>query len=144
MDDASSAPASFHVDTADVLAVTVGGLAGLWLLPAEAGWWTERVVVPLCALAVLTAKRSVLPTLPPRPDVHPVTRLGFLFLSILGSVSALGGLALVFVEVPDLDAVALGWPQARVCRSVLFSGGALLAAATVLDRLFLKAGPEGG
>ena len=134
----------FNVDTVDVLAITIGGLIGLWLLPADPGWWLERVVVPVVALGALTAKRFLLPTLPPRRDTHPLLRMVFLFLSIVGTVCTLGGGAMLVVDVPDLDGSAFGWPQERVRNALLVCGVGLMLLSTLLDRAWLKGASRAG
>lgn len=133
----------FNVDTVDVLAITIGGLVGLWLLPADPPYWLERIVVPCCAFGAVTAKRVFLPTAPARTDVGPLQRMGFLFLSIIGTVCTLGGFALVAFDVPELEGPGPGWPEGRLQHLLLGGGAALLTISALLDRVFLKGDAPG-
>lgn len=131
-------PMDFHVDTLDVFAISLGGLIGLALLPEDPGWLVERVVVSICVLVVITAKRLFVPTAPGRQDTSVLTRMLFLFLSIVGTACTFGGFALAMFYVPELETPRPGWPEGRLQHVLVVSGFGLLGVSAILDRLFLK------
>lgn len=128
----------FNVDTVDVFTISLGGLLGLMLLPADPSAWLEEVVICTCVLVFISIKRFFLPTPAERPNTTVGMRMLFLFLSIIGTGCTFGAIALGIYDVPELEQPSPGWPEGRLQLVLLSSGLGLLATSVILDRWLLK------
>ena len=128
----------FNVDTVDVFTISLGGLLGLALLPADPSLSLEEVVIGTCVLVFVSIKRFFIPTPAQRTDTTMGTRMLFLFLSIIGTGCTFGAIALGIYDVPELEQPSPGWPDGRLQLLLLTSGLGLLAASVFLERWLLK------
>ena len=120
-----------NFDTLDILAGAIGVTFAFMLLPQPVDRFTERVVVPLSMLAMVTIKRFFFPTKEANPDSNTGVRMAYLFIAIAGTIAS--GLALLarFADLQDFSDPA-------VIENLLGVGIALLFFATFIDRRWLK------
>ena len=120
-----------NFDTLDILAVAMGaGFAfSLLSLPADRG--TERIVVGLSVLAMVTLKRYFIKTKQPNPNSNAGIRLAYLFIALVGTVCV--GLPLIAMLADFRNEFREG-----VIEALLGSGIVLLLIATYVDRKLLK------
>ena len=110
----------FNVDTLDVMAVSLGVLVGLGILPEDADLMTEKVVVAVCLTVPLALKRRLLPTARSNPESGLVARMLFLLFSITGTLCTFAGVALTFLDVPEVELPRPGWPEGRLVQVLLY------------------------
>ena len=128
----------YNYDTLDIMAACLGGVLAFALVPFEMNWATERLVVPGAAFACILMKRRLVPTMPPRRDSSRLARLIYLWVAIVGTALAGGGMALAMFDVPEFEQPVAGLPEGWLMMSLLASGGVLLGIATAMDRAWLK------
>lgn len=127
-----------EVDTLDVFVVIVGLCCGFWIMSMP---WVESMISYTSELedyllagmvaALLFLKRVFLPTPSRREGVPPSVRMGYLFIAIVGALSACGALVGAWLarqsgEALDQIFVTLG-----------IGGTGLLLVAVVIERHFI-------
>jgi FtsH-binding integral membrane protein len=120
-----------NFDTLDVLAAAIGVVIAFMILPNPVDRMTERIVVPLCMLAIVTLKRFFIRTREPNPESNTSIRMIYLLIAIIGTICM--GIALLAM-VADLQELN----QPDIVEVMLGSGIALLIVATFIDRRWLK------
>jgi polyferredoxin len=120
-----------NFDTLDILAAAVGVVIAFMLLPFPADRLTERIVVPLCALAVVTIKRFVIRTKQPNPDSSTSVRLVYLLIAIVGTICLGLALLAIFIDLQEFS-------EPEIIEVLLGSGIIMLIIATFIDRRWLK------
>jgi hypothetical protein len=121
-----------NFDTLDILAVAIGVVLAFSLLPVPADHGTERIVVGLSALAMVTINRFFITTKKPNPNSKAGVRLAYLFIALVGTVCVgLPLLALLFDSMAEFR-------EGGVIKTMLGFGISLLLIATYIDRRFLK------
>ena len=120
-----------NFDTLDILAAAIGMVIAFSLLPVPADRGTERIVVCLSILVIVTIKRMWFPPRPANPDSSRLLRMGYLFIAISGTACV----ALAFVGI-FLDVSELRVPTVFIL--LLGGGTSLLLIAAFLDFRFLK------
>jgi hypothetical protein len=84
-----------NFDTLDIVAVAIGVVFAFSILPVPANRGTERIVVCLSALAMVTVKRYFITTKKANPNSKAGIRLAYLFITLVGTVCV--GLPLVVI-----------------------------------------------
>lgn len=126
-----------NFDTLDLVVASIAIVATLWLLPENPSYGTERFAVGLAVLAVVGAKRLVIPTLPANPDAHALVRMLYLFIAVVGTACVGIGLYVRFGDLYEFQGPAAMDPNIAA-RYPLGLGCTLLVLATILDRVWLK------
>ena len=119
----------------DIVVVALGALVGMVVTVRlnfePASDWTDYTIMA-CAMALLILKRAVLPA-PMRPP-HPSTaaRLAYMFTGILGTLSLIAAVVIMWSGLQDGISLSLAVREASM---VGLLGGGLFSAALVLDWL---------
>ena len=120
-----------NFDTLDILAAAIGLVLAYTLLPQPVDRGTERVVVVLSMLALVTIKRFCIPTKAANPNSNTGVRMAYLFIALFGT--ACMGLALIAIFADLVE-----FREPGVTELLLGSGIALLIVASIIDNRWLK------
>lgn len=121
-----------NFDTLDILAAAIGLIIAFSLLPVPADRNTERIVVGLSVLAMVSVKRFFVKTKQPNPHSKAGIRFAYLFIALVGTVCIALPLLAIFV-----DSMA-EYREGGVSQTMLGFGITLLFIATWIDRRLLK------
>jgi hypothetical protein len=121
-----------NFDTLDILAAAIGVVLAFSLLPVPAHHGTERTVVGLSVLAMVTIKRLFITTKKPNPNSKGGIRFAYLFIALVGTICV--GLSLLALFVDSMAEFRVG----GVTETMLGFGIFLLLVATYIDRRLLK------
>ena len=123
------------IDTLDVIVTVIGAVVAMVVMfslegtfPGIAGSDFTDYAIGLSAFALLTIKRTAVPTRHPPTDVSPVLRMVYLLCAILGALGLLSAVAIV--GWGD----ALGVAQASAVQPGVL-GGVFMAVAVFIERV---------
>ena len=120
-----------NFDTVDILAGAIGAFIAFSVLPISSDRGTERIVVGLSVLLMVTIKRMFVPTKSSNPESSLIIRFLFLFIALIGTGFIVLALLGILGGVQEFR-------EPMIKNAMFITGIFLLSIATLIDSKYLK------